>query len=58
MPPVLPVDDGPVHRIRVAQFEAGTARVVVDLKEPTDYRLYQEGGIWQVLLGAAPPRPR
>lgn len=57
-PQVVPVDDGPVHRIRVAQFEAGTARVVLDLKEPIDYRLHQAGDIWQVLLGAAAPVPQ
>ncbi|HLS88978.1 MAG TPA: N-acetylmuramoyl-L-alanine amidase family protein [Sphingobacteriaceae bacterium] len=56
-PFVLPVDDGPVHQIRAAQFEAGTARVVVDLKQPVDYRLHQAGDVWQVLLGSAAPLP-
>lgn len=55
LPPLLTIEHPLVHRIRVAQFEQGVARVVVDLTAPAAYSLYEDGGTVQVLLAGAQP---
>ena len=48
----LYVDQGVIHRVRLSQYQEGTARAVVDLAEPTGYQLKEmpEGSGFSVVF--------
>ena len=57
--PMVAVNDGPVQRVRVAQFAAGAdpvARVVLDLTGKTEYAITPTGESLLITFGGAAPR--
>ncbi|MFL6277910.1 MAG: AMIN domain-containing protein [Blastocatellia bacterium] len=42
---------GPVERIRVGEPQAGTVRIVLDLKSPVGYRISRDGSIIVITIG-------
>jgi len=50
LPAISEVADGPVQRVRLSQHHAGTVRVVLDLREPSAFRVTPLTGPYRLLI--------